>query len=54
MRWLIAHEQNAVDLAALTAYALADALGDDDTRAVLQRQLALDYVRANRPLKEAA
>ena len=54
VRWLIAHEQNAVDLAALTAYALADALGDDDTRAVLQRQLALDYVRANRPLKEAA
>lgn len=54
VRWLIAHEQNAVDLAALTAYALADALGEDETQAVLQRQLALDYVRANRPLKEAA
>ena len=54
VRWLIAHEQNAVDLAALAAYALADALGDDDMRAVLQRQLALDFVRANRPLKEAA
>jgi hypothetical protein len=53
VRWLIAHELRAVDVAALTAYALADALGEEDTRAALQRQLALDYVRASRPVKEA-
>lgn len=54
VRWLVAHEASAVDLAALTAYALADALGDATTRAALQRQLALDYVKASAPLKEAA
>lgn len=45
VRWLVAHEARAVDLAALAALALADALGDEPCRAELRQQVAMSWVR---------
>ena len=46
VRWLVAHEQTAVNLEALVTLGLADALGDDRTRSELRQRIALDYVRS--------
>jgi DNA-binding transcriptional regulator YdaS (Cro superfamily) len=52
VRWLAAHEATAVDLATVTALALADALGDEVTRDELRQQVAMSWVRAQ--AREAA
>ena len=47
VRWLAAHEVTAVDLATLTALALADVFGDEQTRDALRQQVAMSWVRAH-------
>lgn len=53
VRWLVAHEATAIDLAALAALGLADALDEEHTRAELRQQIAMSWVRAQHSAEAA-
>jgi hypothetical protein len=45
VRWLVAHQVTALDLSSLGALALADGLGEEETRAELRQLIAMSWVR---------
>ncbi|WP_295445641.1 hypothetical protein [uncultured Thiodictyon sp.] len=46
VRWLAAHEAKALDLSTLAALALADALDEEQVRAMLRQDIAMSWGRA--------